>query len=235
MTVAAMLACALTLLLGRWQLSRAAYKEDLQARIESQQRMPPWSNSELLVAADPALGMHRPAVLRGYWLPAHTVFLDNRPMQARVGFYVVTPFALAGSGRVILVQRGWLPRNFAQRTDLPEVPNTAGEVTLQGRIAPSPGKLYELGQASHSAIRQNLEITAFAQETGLPLLPVTLLQTDAPSEGLLREWPAVDAGVQKHYGYAAQWFGIAALIALLYLWFQWLQPYFLRKKSPHHV
>jgi surfeit locus 1 family protein len=35
-----------------------------------------------------------------------------------------------------------------------------------------------------------------------------------------RDWPAVSSGVDKHYGYAFQWFGLCGLIALLYVWFQ---------------
>ena len=30
----------------------------------------------------------------------------------------------------------------------------------------------------------------------------------------------IGAGVDKHYGYAFQWFGLSSLIALLYVWFQ---------------
>jgi cytochrome oxidase assembly protein ShyY1 len=30
-------------------------------------------------------------------------------------FYVVTPLLLEGSGAVVLVQRGWAPRNFVDR------------------------------------------------------------------------------------------------------------------------
>ena len=31
-------------------------------------------------------------------------------------------------------------------------------------------------------------------------------------------------GVEKHYGYAFQWFAMSALVLGLYLWFQWLRP-----------
>ena len=50
------------------------------------------------------------------------------------------------------------------------------------------------------------------------------MQIGAASEGLQREWPEVATGVEKHYGYAAQWFGLAALIAILYVWFQFIAP-----------
>jgi surfeit locus 1 family protein len=76
----------------------------------------------------------------------------------------------------------------------------------------------------------------FAAESGLALLPVTLQQTGAASEGVLREWPAVNLGVDKHYGYAFQWFGLSALIAGLYLWFQIIRRFIFHPKDPsNHV
>jgi surfeit locus 1 family protein len=44
------------------------------------------------------------------------------------------------------------------------------------------------------------------------------------ADGLRRDWPVVDAGLGKHYGYAFQWFGLSALFAGLYVWFQLLRP-----------
>src|SRR5207245_11512055 len=80
---------------------------------------------------------YRPVRLRGQWLAERTVFLDIRQMNGRPGFFVVTPLRLADGGAV-LVQRGWVPRDLAQRTRLPAIDTPAGERELQGRIAPAP-------------------------------------------------------------------------------------------------
>jgi surfeit locus 1 family protein len=164
--------------------------------------------------------VHRRIVLRGQWLAQWTVFLDNRQMNAKPGFYVLTPFKLKDSAAVVMVQRGWAPRNFAERSRLPSVQTPTDVVEVQGVIAVAPARLYELGQAQEGPIRQNLDLAQYSTQTGLALAPVSIQQTGAPSEGLLRDWPAVNAGVDKHYGYAFQWFGLSALIALLYVWFQ---------------
>ena len=187
------------------------------------------------VLATPARGelVHRPVRLQGRWLPEHTVYLDNRQMQGRVGFYVLTPLRLADRPDVVMVQRGWAPRNFENRMALPAVQTEAGLVVVEGRMAPPPSKLYEPGAPGHSAIRQNLDLTQFQQETGVPLWQdVSVVQTGAASEGLLREWPEVNLGVDKHYGYAAQWFALAVLIAVLYAWFQ-LRPLVFVSKDSH--
>ena len=165
-------------------------------------------------------------MFQGVWQAAHTIYLDNRPMSGRSGFWVVTPLMLQGTGQVILVQRGWVPRDFSDRARLPQVTTPAGVVTVQGRIAPPPSKLYEFKGGDVGPIRQNLDLSAFRAETGLPLLEqVSLLQTGASSEGLLRDWASPSLGVDKHYGYAFQWFGLCMLVVLLYAWYQIILPF----------
>lgn len=231
LTLGAFLACGLTLLLGNWQLSRAVQKLALQAQMQAQGTKAVLDAQAVAAAADPAALLHQSARLQGTWVPGKTVFLDNRQMDARVGFFVVTPLVLQPGGGVILVQRGWVPRNFEDRSRLPLVETPPGTVTVQGRIAPWPSKLYELGSSAGGAIRQNLDLAQFQAETALPLLSVTLQQTDAASEGLLRHWSVVTTGVDKHYGYAFQWFGLSALIAVLYLWFQIVRRFIYRPKG----
>lgn len=223
-TAAAVLGLAATLALGAWQLGRAHQKEALAAAITARSHLPPLAQQALL-GPDPASHVHRPVRVRGQWLAARTVFLDNRQMDGRVGFYVVTPLRLAGSDAVVLVQRGWAPRNFERREALPAVDTPAGEVEVLGRIAPPPAKLYQPGGAGSGPIRQNLDLAAFAAETGLPLLPVSLQETGAASQGLLRDWPeAGGRGPETNYGYAFQWWALSGLIAILYVWFQFIQP-----------
>jgi surfeit locus 1 family protein len=107
---------------------------------------------------------------------------------------------------------------------LPVIETPEGRVEVPGHLAPWPSRLYDFGGDETGPIRQNLDLSAFRQETGLNVLEVTLLQSGTASEGLLREWPVVASGVEKHHGYAFQWFGLSALIALLYVWFQIVQP-----------
>jgi len=214
---------ALTFSLGRWQLSRADEKLALQAALHAREQMPPVPASELLAArkdtqVQPLL--HRDVALQGEWLAAQTVFLDNRVMDGRAGFFVLTPLRLADSQAVVLVLRGWAPRNFQQRDVLPPVLTPSGRVNVHGRLADRPPAVFALGQDAAGRIRQNLTLDAFRIETGLPLIPVMAQQTGAASDGLLRDWSPPATGVDKHYGYAFQWFGLCALIALLFLWFQ---------------
>ena len=212
--------------LGLWQLGRAFQKEALQAAIQSQSSLPVLGNGDLATDASATELLHRQVKLRGQWQPGATVYLDNRPMAGRVGFIVVTPLKLEGRTEAIAVQRGWIPRNAQDRTSLVPVLTPSEPVEIEGRLAPAPSALLELSPADPSPglIRQNLDLGAYAVEAGMRLLPLTVLQHGVTQDGLLRDWPAPAVNVQKHYGYAFQWFAMSALVVGLYVWFQLLRP-----------
>jgi surfeit locus 1 family protein len=221
-TAAAIAVALLTARLGVWQLSRAAEKNALQTAIEEQARLPVLDGLPSDTTQAASLH-HRRVQLRGRWSPLHTVYLDNRQMNGRPGFFVVTPLVLA-DGRAMLVQRGWLPRNVNERTRIDDAPAPAGEVRIEGRIAPPPSRLFEFDGADTGRIRQNIDLDAFARETGLRLVPLLSVLQTGSADTLLREWPVPATGVAKHHGYAAQWFGLSALVVMLYVWFQLIQP-----------
>lgn len=225
--LAALAVAGLTARLGVWQLDRAAAKQALQAAVDARRDAPALPPGELARdAAAVAQQHHRRITLEGRWSAGHTLWLDNRQMQARVGFVVVTPLLLP-DGTAVLVQRGWQPRDAADRTRVQPPDTPAGPVRVAGRIAPPPSRLYEFDAAASGPIRQNLDVESYSRETRLALRPLSLLQLDEPGQqpdGLLRDWAAPAAGVHKHYGYAFQWFALSALTVLLYVWFQLIKP-----------
>jgi surfeit locus 1 family protein len=223
-TAAAATGIAVTLSLGAWQWGRGHQRLALAAAIEQRMALPPLGSQAYIDQAGDPGALHRPVRLRGHWLAEHTVFLENRQVQGRPGFYVLTPLRLAGGERVALVQRGWAPRNFVDRSVLPPVEMPAGEVEILGRIAPAPAKLYEFTPAGSGPIRQNLDWASFREETGLALVEGSVQQVGPPSEGLVRDWPAPAAGADKNFGYAFQWWALSGLIFTLYVWFQFIGP-----------
>jgi surfeit locus 1 family protein len=223
--VAALACAALTARLGFWQWERAAKKEALQASLDARARWPTLGAADLLAGVHAGEDLRdRRVSLRGRWLAGRTVYLDNRQMHARPGFIVVTP--LQWTGGAVLVQRGWIARDNDERTRLPPLVTSPGEVEVAGRIAPPPARLYEFAAAAPGgAIRQNLDPSAYAREIGIALLPVTVLQSDASAaDGLRRDWPAPAGDTHKHYGYAFQWWALSALTMALYVWHQLLRP-----------
>ena len=228
--MAAAVGIAAGLALGGWQLSRAAQKNAIHAQMQARKSLPALDGRALASAGNDGAVTWRPVLLQGRWVPDHIVFLDNRQMQGRPGFDVLMPLRIEGADAAVMVQRGWVQRNFVDRTKLPAVETPGGPVELRGLIAPPPPKLYAFAGAESGPIRQNLELGEFRASTGLPLLThLSVRQTGAATEGLLREWTQPGSGVEKHYGYAFQWFALSALIAILYVWFQFIAP---RRKPP---
>ncbi len=226
--VATLLAMAVTARLGVWQLSRAAQKEALQSALDSRGGLPELAQPTLPANEAQALAQHyRPVRLQGEWKQGATVFLDNRQMNGHPGFFVLTPLML-GPDDAVLVQRGWTPRNTLERTRVQPVPTPTGRIEVLGQMAPPPGRLFDFASAAASGvIRQNLALADFSRELGVSLRPWTVLQSNTPgivADGLLRQWPRPAADIHKHYGYAFQWFGLCALLAGLYVWFQLLRP-----------
>lgn len=237
---ATVLGVTVTAMLGRWQLARAQEKIDLQQTMQTRAAMPALLNDQL-PCTQPGVSaqLQRPVKLRGRWLAEHTLWLDNRPMSGRAGLLVLTPLQLldepqaACQARVILVQRGWVPRDFIDRARVLPVPTSADVVEVPGRLVAAPSRLLELGSpgsAAQGRIRQNVDLAELSRQWGVAMLPGTVQQTadELPvppgGTGLKREWWRPGADVGRHQAYAAQWFALAALMAGLYLWFQWWRP-----------
>ncbi|WP_153101472.1 SURF1 family protein [Paraburkholderia hayleyella] len=204
-----LLVVAVTVRLGFWQRDRAHQKETLQAHITQFEHAPAQS-----VGATPLvlneIEFHRVRAL-GQFVSGQVVYLDNRPYQDQPGFYVVMPFQLKQGGYV-LVNRGWLPRNMNARETIAPYTTPSGEIEIEGIARADASRAFELGQggsAAHQRIRQNLDVHAYANETGLPLQPFVLQQTSDTNDGLVRDWPAPNTGVERNYGYMFQWWGMA--------------------------
>ncbi len=216
-----LLVVALTIALGFWQRGRAHEKEARQARIVQFAQAPALTLSAAHIPlAD--VEYHR-IEARGRFLADLTVYLDNRPYQDQPGFYVVTPLKLDDGG-VVLVDRGWLPRNLADRTAIAPYRTPDGEVEVSGIARADAGRAFELGHggsAPHTRIRQNLDVDAYAAETHLPLQPFVIQQSSDDGDGLMRDWPVVTSGVERNYGYMLQWWGMAVAALVFGLYAAW--------------
>jgi cytochrome oxidase assembly protein ShyY1 len=201
---------AVTVRLGFWQRDRAHQKEALQAHITQFENAPAQQVGNAPIALQD-IEFHRVRAL-GRFIPEQVVYLDNRPYNDQAGFYVVMPFKLRGGGYV-LVNRGWLPRNASDRTAIEPYDTPKGEVEIEGIARADASKAYELGEggsAEHQKIRQNLDVEAYAAETGLALQPFVIQQLSDDGDKLVRDWPAPTTGVERNYGYMFQWWAMAA-------------------------
>jgi cytochrome oxidase assembly protein ShyY1 len=154
-------------------------------------------------------------------VPSASVYLDNRMRQGVAGFDLVTPLAIGDTLPLVLVDRGWIARDMQDRTRMPAAP-VAGEVVIEGLAVSRMPRLLELGGTQERrlpGIWQNLEFETFEQVHGRRVARFVVQQTSETPDGLVRDRARPATGVEKHRGYALQWYSLAALIAVLSAWF----------------
>jgi len=213
-TVAAIFFGALTLSLGNWQLHRADTKRALQARFDRAAIEAPIVVQVALQDDD----LFRRIRLHGRYDAAHQVYLDNRLLDGRAGYHVITPLRY-WHGETVLVNRGWLAAEDRRAGPYAAVP--VGEVSVEGIVSHARQRYFELSaQTVDGAIWQNLDLDRYRAYAGAALPDLLILQTDGPNDGLQRHWPRPDTGVAMHQGYALQWYAMTATIVVLYAYFQ---------------
>jgi surfeit locus 1 family protein len=228
-TLATVVGVAVALSLGSWQLDRAGQKRALKAHFDAQAAQPPIHvGAEELSARDMDL---RHAETRGVFEPRYAVFIDNRIHRGVPGYHVVMPLKPEGSDRYVLVNRGWIPRP-ALRSELPAVRTPSGPVRITGTAVIAAPRTLELSQAvMEGPIWQNLTIERYRKAIPLKVQPFVIRQESALDDGLIRAWDPPDFGIEKHYGYAFQWFALAATLFGFYAVTQFGSR-FRRRKPP---
>ena len=205
------------LALGCWQVSRGRDTARLLADAALQAAVAPLD----LASVEPhmTLAVRQRVTLRGRFLVDRQGLLDNQVHGGRVGYDVLTPLRISGSGRVFLVDRGWLPRG-PRRSDIAVWDTPSGEVMLVGRL----GRPVDIPFVSGNAVERfgplwvvaEISPADLQQALGLDLHPMVVRLEPESAHGFLRDWPVLAMTPQRHYGYAMQWFGLAAAVLGLY-------------------
>lgn len=218
-------ALVLFIQLGRWQWHRAAEKRALADAFAQ------GTAQIVALGAQPLAGLPRytQVRLRGRYDGAHQFLLDNMARDGRAGFEVLTPLRL-DDGRLVLVNRGWLPQGVS-RAALPDIGiTTPASVELTGRIDHLPVAALAMGRAPPAAGAGWPKLTSFpvsgdladallaAGASGPLEAGQVLLGADQP-QGYRRDWQPASAGFppERHMAYAIQWWALAALAAVLFV------------------
>lgn len=210
----------LTLQLGNWQTRRAAEKAEVQAEYRAAAERPAQPLAQLLDS--PPLSEWQSVELRGEWLPGRSILIDNRVHQGRAGYHVFTPLQLEGQGTVVLVNRGWIGAGGDRSLLPPRIANPPGETVVTGRVRHPAEKPFMLAADSPSGmVWQALDLPRYRADTRLAVADFYVQQTSHADDGLIRDWPEPDAGIDRHRGYALQWYALAVLATGLTLWYLW--------------
>jgi surfeit locus 1 family protein len=217
--------CGMCVRLGFWQLGRLEQRRARNAVALRGLSLPPVRLDSGAVAAllrDPPGWSYRRATVRGSYEPAREIILRGRSDGGQPGVHLVTPLRLEGSGRVLLVNRGWVPAPDGLRpAERPAPP--PGSVEATGLLMEIPrtgdGGAPLTASAGETTYRR-LDLEAARGRNGPAVLPLYLQLTPGGDAARLpRAVPAPELGEGPHLSYAIQWFGFAAtgVIGLLIL------------------
>ncbi|MAY02949.1 MAG: hypothetical protein CMQ38_08240 [Gammaproteobacteria bacterium] len=204
--------------LGFWQLQREQERLELQSLYESRQGAESVALSSLDLNADL---QYMPVSFSGEFINDKNFLLDNKIYDGKVGFEVITPF-IAVSGERVLVNRGWIAAN-QYRQNLPEVEPVHGQLTLNGAVYVPLGEQFMLGEEQEvegwPKVIQSIDMDYIrtALTDSQDIFPYTV-RLDPLSPGVfVRNWTLISTTPERHRGYAIQWFSMACVLLLLYI------------------
>ena len=210
------------LYLGYWQISRGFEKKEIWEAYSVNKTLPPISEKELFVYQKEDL-FYRSVVIQGSYID-DTFLLDNRMHQSKKGYEVFTPFKSKGQ-QVYLINRGWTGNYSDHPFSAPE-----GNHFIEGII--SPFDKYGLNLSKEEAknsfpmVVQELSHSSASKLLGNNLsIEEIVIQLSAASKGSFEPiWGPTELKAPRHWGYAAQWLGLALVLVILYIYFGYKEP-----------
>lgn len=217
LTVVAIALIPVMIRLGFWQLHRHEHKVALNEVIAASLAADPVPVESLTApgATVKRTDLYRKVTAKGRFDTANEEVVRRRTnADDKVGYHVLTPFVLE-NGRVLLVNRGWVPAEVSQ-TAFPKIPAPEpGEITVTGRLM-SDETTEESGIKNLKGLpdRQVMLINSAqeAERLGKEVLGGYIqLTSPAPKNGSPQLLPEPEHGdIGPHLAYAVQWWLFAA-------------------------
>src|SRR3990167_195021 len=176
--------------LGIWQLHRYTYKKQLLSTYQNRLTV----------------------TVKGEYLNALTILLQNQFYQGQVGFDVLTPLKIKGEKKLLLVDRGWIKANPDQTA--PTINPVTGEQSLKGYIKLMNERSFILGKnilnpLTSPLMIQRLDFDELSHVMHQSFYPDVLRLNASEPNGFLRNWVVTTILPERHMAYAVQWFAMA--------------------------
>ena len=196
-------------LLSGWQWSRAEDRRSERETLYLALSETPVALDDALMSV-PGLWEWTPTRAVGVYDTSQQVVVRKRPLEARNGFWVLTP--LITDDATVWVNRGWIPVGADALTtpDIPAPPS--GPVEVTGYLMP-----FETADPTRNDGLPQGQVAAPA----LPLLPdvsasdvgVLQLEESVPAQTEVRPLPLPEVDESRNISYAVQWL-LFAMIAV---------------------
>jgi surfeit locus 1 family protein len=216
-TIAAVIAAAILIGLGIWQLERLQWKLALIAEVNGHMAAAPISLDQAL-KMDADSTQYRRVVLSGRFDNAKESYVFTTGAAGEPVYHVLAPF-LTDDGRALLVDRGFVPKDRLDPTSRTPV---EGEAKIVGvwRVPDAPGAFTPVPDRAHR-IWYARDLQGITAADHIKLAAPVVIEADAtPNPG---GWPKGGQTVvsfrNEHLSYAVTWFGLAAGLIGVYLAF----------------
>ena len=209
--------------LGMWQLDRSEQK---RAFLKAQEQAAASETLHLSAAIENNIEAlrYRNVEVAGRYDVTHQFLIDNQISDGKAGYFVMTPFILAGETKAVLVNRGWIPLN-QNRSILPDLQIKQAEAIISGRINNFPSVGIKLAGAEiptegWPSIVQVVDSNVLAKKLGYPLFQFQIELAKELPDGYKREWhTSTIMQPEQHTAYAIQWFALALTLTILFIWY----------------
>ena len=206
----------LVLSLGVWQIERGYNKKELENTFLERQSQPV---KEIKYNAFLESDLYRNVVLEGKYLEK-IFFLDNRIHNGKPGLKVFSPFETTNNN-LVLVSRGWI--ELEDRSKFPLINTTKNVLKIQGVLRPESQdfvlKNEEMNNRNNPILLQTINLSELSNFLGKPLSPYILELSELSESAFVKTWQPINLSSFRHFGYAVQWFGLAVVLIVGYVFF----------------
>ena len=200
--------------LGFWQLDRADQKRTIEASIQK-------ANTgvvELIVNQNELLNKEYYEVrLQGSYVSDKQFIYDNQIVDQASGYYVLTPFVLTGQSNAIMINRGFIPWN-GRRDQLADIAVDYAPREIKIQVS-KPIKRIELKTSDISnqfpVLIQAIDFDVIEEISSTSFVDVIGLLDPSSDDGFVRKWEPYTGSIEKHIGYAIQWFLMALVLGII--------------------
>ncbi len=220
-TLLMLLGVAILCSLGTWQLQRLEWKTRLLKQLESEY-MPDTAVPALTPVDLEAQFEFKRGTLTGSYDFKKQLLIAPRVSHDAIGAHVLTPFKLQ-DGTYILVNRGWVPKDWKPETEK----RPSGKIPVTGLLRPVPPDYFAPANAPDKDQWYAIRPAEIAAARHIPdLRALVLYAENAAVEGYPAALPAKPDFPNNHLRYALFWFAMAGTLIIVYMF------RFIRKSGP---
>ncbi len=239
-------AAAVMVLLGNWQLHRYQERSAINDRIDAADSVSAVPLTSVLTAptgagtagASPGKDLAWTKVeVSGRYDPAHEIQARGRTVSGDVGFEIVTPLLL-DDGTAVLIDRGWVPAPAGGATVSPTVPAApSGPVTVVGQLHLSESRPAPIERRDGRLDTRRIALPGLAAQMPYPVYGAYVLLTDQtpPADAAFTRVPIEHEDAWQNGGYAVQWWLFAVMVFFAYGWYARKESHARAGKTPKNT